>query len=407
MVSFWPWKGDDNSPASFEKTLSTLSAKISKTSTRLDSIRQRSRRLSVLWTLYAGFAYLLYSIILVLVVGWRKWGPVEYVAVAAGPVLIYLVRCGLSAYYDYRTSSVQRQLDALQAQRDVTITRLKTATKYDSTQELLKKYGGTPTPKAKTAGDSEKKGAAKSGGAETPKVGRTGLGPPPTANLPKRDSLNPMQDTPRRPTTQPRSPLGQEPSYSPARASPPSQRPLSPQEEFAPNAFLSPPQYAQIDDGSKWYDRIMDVLLGEDETSPRARIALICRNCRLVNGQAPPGVKRLEDVGKWRCGGCGTMNGEESEAKKIVTRIKEQASAEAESTESPVQGGEDASSDPVAGVIDEDYKSDITQYSSESAAEDAKLQGTKEKGPRAVEETGPTTRQRRSTRSTKGGKKAG
>ena len=151
----------------------------------------------------------------------------------------------------------------------------------------------------------------------------------------------------------------------------------------------------------------MDVLLGEDETSPRARLALICRNCRLVNGQAPPGVKRLEDVGKWRCGGCGTMNGEESEAKKIVARIKEQASAEAESTESPIQGGEDASSEPVAAVTDEDYKSDITQYSSESAAEDATLQETKEKGLKAVEETNSTTRQRRSTRSTKGGKKAG
>ena len=100
------------------------------------------------------------------------------------------------------------------------------------------------------------------------------------------------------------------------------------------------------------------------------------------------------------------MNGEETEAKKIVARIKEQASAEAESTESPVQGGEDASSEPIAAIMDEDYKSDITQYSSESAAEDAIIQETKEKAPKAVEETGSTTR-RRSTRSTKGGKKAG
>ena len=320
---------------------------------------------------------------------------------------IYLVRRALSAYYDYRTSSVQRQLDDLQAQRDITIKRLKAATKYDSTQELLKKYGGTPTPKARPTGDAGQKGAGKSGSTETQKAGRTGLGPPPTANIARRDSPNPMQDTSRRAITQSKGPLGQEPSYSPARASPPSQRPLSPQEEFAPNAFSSPPQYAQIDEGSKWYDRIMDVLLGEDETSPRARLALICRNCRLVNGQAPPGVKRLEDVGKWRCGGCGTMNGEETEANKIVARIKEQVSAEAETTESPLQSGENASNEPVAAVADEDYKSDITQYSSESADEDAKLHETKEKAPKAAEEIGPTARQRRSTRSTKGGKKAG
>ena len=84
-------QGDDNSPASFERILSNLSTKISKTSSRLDSLRQRSRRLKVLWTLYAGFAYLLCTIILTLVVGWKQWGPIEYTAVAGGP-LMYITR---------------------------------------------------------------------------------------------------------------------------------------------------------------------------------------------------------------------------------------------------------------------------------------------------------------------------
>ena len=101
------------------------------------------------------------------------------------------------------------------------------------------------------------------------------------------------------------------------------------------------------------------------------------------------------------------MNGEESDAKKIVARIKQQVSAEAETTENPVQSGVDASNEPVTAIADEDYKSDITQYSSESTDEDAKLHETKEKAHKAAEETGPTTRQRRSTRSTKGEKKAG
>lgn len=112
MVSLWPWKvrvpsvqtvtatrciianfmnwhqqGEDNSPAYFEKTLSTLSAKIAQSNTRLDVLRQRSRRFKALWTLYTTFAYLLYSIILALVLGWQNWGVVEYTAVAGGPVL--------------------------------------------------------------------------------------------------------------------------------------------------------------------------------------------------------------------------------------------------------------------------------------------------------------------------------
>ena len=48
------------------------------------------------------------------------------------------------------------------------------------------------------------------------------------------------------------------------------------------------------------------------------RFALICQKCRLVNGQAPPGARTLEDVGKWRCQGCGSMNGMENEAEKLV-----------------------------------------------------------------------------------------
>ena len=30
-----------------------------------------------------------------------------------------------------------------------------------------------------------------------------------------------------------------------------------------------------------------------------------------MNGQAPPGIRSLEDVGRWRCGGCAAWNGKE------------------------------------------------------------------------------------------------
>jgi hypothetical protein len=96
--------------------------------------------------------------------------------------------------------------------------------------------------------------------------------------------------------------------------------------EFAPNAFSAPPQYAtgaDINMGGHWYDRVLDLLLGEDETSPKNRIILICQNCRLVNGQAPPGTKSLAELGKWKCFGCGQLNGEEDEGAKAVQEMKE------------------------------------------------------------------------------------
>jgi hypothetical protein len=87
MVSLWPWKGDENSPASFEKALSTLATKITKSQAQLDSLRSNGRRYKALWTLYTTFAYMLCLIIVVFVVGWKNGGIYEYTALAASPVL--------------------------------------------------------------------------------------------------------------------------------------------------------------------------------------------------------------------------------------------------------------------------------------------------------------------------------
>jgi hypothetical protein len=40
-----------------------------------------------MWTLYAGFAYILAALLLTLVTGWQNWGIIEGTVVAGGPVL--------------------------------------------------------------------------------------------------------------------------------------------------------------------------------------------------------------------------------------------------------------------------------------------------------------------------------
>ena len=317
---------------------------------------------------------------------------------------IYLIRLTLATYYGYRTSSVQARLEELQKQRDSTIEKLKTATRYNSTQEILKRYGGTPTPKVKTAVATDRKTTSRQGDTGTPKDRRTTFVPPPTANIPRRNEPIAKFDMSQSSPPQSRGLVGQQDQYPAVGLMPPSRRPSSPQDtsaEFAPNAFSAAPQYAQVNEGSRWYDRIMDVLLGEDETLPRARLALICNDCRLVNGQAPPGIKRLEDVGEWRCGGCGTMNGEESEARKIVANLKEQNSSERERTgkkkeyrSAPADQG--IISEPVLDNADEGHESDVTQYSSESADEDRETEQINEKAADPAAE--PETPRRRSTR---------
>ncbi len=252
-----------------------------------------------------------------------------------------MVRLAFATYYDYRTSKVQVHLDGLNKQRSTTIDKLKAATKYNTTQQLLEKYGGaqqsSPKPSPSSRGTPNSNAGIGQGSTGTPRGGRTGVAPPPTANIPRnnaglvsspstpqRQSPN-VRDLPDRQNQQshPNSPLS-----SPGQQS----KLLEPgPPEFAPNAFPPSTQYASTTgaDRGQWYDRFMDLLLGEDENLPKNRLALICKHCKLVNGQAPPGVKRLDEVGKWRCGGCGGWNGEENEAKKIVAQIHEQAKADA------------------------------------------------------------------------------
>lgn len=123
----------------------------------------------------------------------------------------------------------------------------------------------------------------------------------------------------------------------------------------------------------------MDVLLGEDETSPKNRLALICKNCRLVNGQAPPGVKTLEDVGRWRCSGCGTMNGEESEVKRLVKEMKQQeVTGSGLSREERLEPDmkENVKEIEQSGAGEEGSESDITQYSEDEKPPERLDKGT-------------------------------
>lgn len=277
-------------------------------------------------------------------------------------------------YYNYRTTKSQASLDELQTQRDATIEKLKNATKYNTTQELLKKYSGTPSSQKKSLDAPDRRSTSKQDDPKIMKEGRTGLLPPPTANI--SANLGPVaaSNMQRKTSAGSRKPLGQ---FHPMGSTVPGQDPSSPQSEnaeFAPNAFSSTLEYAQAGGGPRWYDRLMDVLLGEDEQLPRNRIALICKQCRLVNGQAPPGAKRLEDTGKWRCGGCGTMNGEETEIKKIVESIKDEVNTQNEdfAHDDDVQNISEVEMDgqQISFHADEGEESDITQYSEVSSNRD-------------------------------------
>jgi hypothetical protein len=271
---------------------------------------------------------------------------------------------GLTAYYNYRIDTVTQRLEDQQAERTKTIEKLKAATKYNSTQELLEKYGGAPPKPKKPATPKEPKPIQKP-------TGRTSMGPPPTANIGRPDHIPSQPSTPQPGTPQPM------PNLTPQRITYLPISPKTPQgqagpPEFAPNAFSAPPQYAQageMNPGGAWYDRILDLLMGEDETLPRNRVALICENCRLVNGQAPPGTKSLADLGKWKCFGCGTMNGEEDEAVKVVQEMKERIESQGKQEPEPESKPAEDSATGESGDMMEGSTDEIDVDSTEDTIE--------------------------------------
>lgn len=328
MVSFWPWKAEDSSPASFEKALSTQSVRIADLQARLERLRATSRRVRVLWMLYLSLAYLIYSIVMMLVVGYNRFGPWDWSSVALGPILIYVTRLAITSYFNFRIDSLTDELERTQEERSKTIQKLKDATKYDSTLQLLEKYGGkaggSPEPKSKgnpqEGDDGGRQHLGQQPGQRVPS--RTNMPPPPTANIQRRDGPPSSPGTP-----QPEQQLG--PTNPPAE--------FDTSAKFAPNAFIDHhshhPQAPQHDAPPSWYDRIMDLLLGEDEAAAKNRIVLICRSCRQVNGQAPPGTRSLAELGVWKCMSCGASNGEVNEGKRLIKEVLDARAAQTNSLE--------------------------------------------------------------------------
>lgn len=263
-------------------------------------------------------------LVAVLVIGPHNWSWSHYAGAIGTPLVVYSIRQLISLFFDWRAGRQQTYLEGLQKQRETKIADLKKATKYDSTQELLQKYGGGP-PKQKETKNPQQ-GTKRKVAQPQNQPQRTGLPPPPTANIPGR-APNP-QITPQRPDLRPR-PDGETP-ISPQMLS---QSPVafSPDEPgFAPNAFNMPPPTAPAtyEAGPSFLNRILDILIGEDESAAKNRIALICSNCRLVNGQAPPGIRTPEELGKWRCSSCGSWNGVENEATKVMKEVTQQANVD-------------------------------------------------------------------------------
>jgi endoplasmic reticulum junction formation protein lunapark len=107
--------------------------------------------------------------------------------------------------------------------------------------------------------------------------------------------------------------------------------------QFHPSAFSPPPSpILPVQQQPKTFlDRVLDLLVGEDENAADRRYALICRHCRAHNGLAPPG-ERAEEVG-YLCGRCGGWNGPEPNTQSHKTQTAKEQKAESNTEEEAVE----------------------------------------------------------------------
>jgi endoplasmic reticulum junction formation protein lunapark len=263
---------------------------------------------------------------------------------------LYSVRYLLTAWYAYWMNNSQDYLESLYKERDQTIEKLKAATKYDSTQKLLEKYGGgkgsSPKtgPKSKDGGPNgtpkgHSKSKSTSSAGSSPQGQRVFMNPPPTANIQRR-SMPPNSP----PVTAEFAPNAFDESNRP----PPSPVPVASFDQQA-QQFQQPVPMAS---GGGWMDRLVTALMGEDETLPTNRLALLCTNCRLINGLAPPGVRTLEELGKWKCGRCGAWNG-------------------VDAVPVPIPGVGEVKSESKTNVAKDDEKMELPKVDDEQAEDEA------------------------------------
>ncbi|KAN0136697.1 putative integral membrane metal-binding protein (DUF2296) domain containing protein [Lactarius tabidus] len=266
-------------PEDFGQILAALALDVQKRETRLNEIRLRERRATLLVTLYtlAGWgAYLglWYAQVLPQASKHRINSPVDKAIKAfpavLGPIIILFTRRIVQLWYNRKGNAEEKSLAALKLARRSKVEEIKKKTNYYETRDLLERYEDGPSKGSFPA---------------WPRNGPVARFPPQQApSTPQRAAPAAPPNTPANLPTTPISPGLQ-----------------SQLVQRTPQQPLPPPR-------KQWYDKLADVLLGDDEPHVNAaasRYALICQRCFTHNGLVKEDM--WEDA-QYVCPKCGHFN---------------------------------------------------------------------------------------------------
>lgn len=273
-------KGFD--PDTFEKELTLLTKQISNTQQQIYSLRGKSKR----WVFSLSKIFItLYALILVyiyqkvpkslsarnkIVSFMRNQSNDQLMVVVGYPLVGYLIVYLINSIFQLSVGRREKYLQTLKKKHTLKIEELKRITNFNTTNELLSKYGNQDEKKM-TKGETGDKATKKQSGA------------PRQINTPNAQQQQQQQQIIQR--------------LQNLQTNPPVQTPRT------------------------FHDRVLDFIVGSDNNeATENRYALICKQCLTHNGLAPPGSINPFKV-SYICPNCGFLNGE-TEIEETSTPIE-------------------------------------------------------------------------------------
>ncbi|KAF9094023.1 hypothetical protein BGX29_009700 [Mortierella sp. GBA35] len=313
----------------YEKILSDLDSNIRKAEMRLSAINLREKRMLGLWLIYSVLSWIGYTSVFALYLHQQYYDDpqswtIALAAVVFGLPVIYVGRSAIAVWYKRAKSNEESQLSLLRADQRLKVEELKKKTAYYSTKTLLERYDPSSQQQQRSNGtrpsgpDSRPNPAQQNGQPrpQQPNMMDPGLRQRQGQGV-SNGPMNPaLQGRPMGVSSgmQPQPPhMGQGPHGHPNAPRGPQQMPYGPGQ---PNHAMPPP-YGSSSNERHWYDKIVDVIVGEE--GPDSKYALICGQCFAHNGLALP--QEIEDI-QYVCPKCNFFNPSRRKTRMAASGIR-------------------------------------------------------------------------------------
>lgn len=267
------WRREPN----YEEELPRLSHTTKLLRVQLLDAQSRNRRWPFLFLATAVMAYLSY------VASTLRMSlhthPRHMAALALTPFFIYAVHQAIRGLTEWRKSQIEARLAKLTERRKRLVEEYKKKTNFDQIQRLV--HDGLQDPPTQLQKQQSQHMASHNASTAARAPGT------PKINSAQVDSPNGLGLL-----------IGSEKSHSEVE-----KRAYAVELSKIGASLEAVPVYH-----TSWVDRILDLLVGENELSPTNRYALICSACHAHNGLAPYG-KTADEV-SYKCPICGAQNGQ-------------------------------------------------------------------------------------------------